>query len=70
MNRKLFKAIFGEEFKQEPYKMANHGPWIPVKGAGKMYCQSCGLVRLNNDATRGVLIKGVTTHYTHNTNQL
>lgn len=32
---------------KEPYKMKGHS-FIPLKGVGKHYCSSCGLVALNN----------------------
>lgn len=44
--------------KKDPYKYEPHGPWIPMKGIGKMKCVRCGLVRLNNDFTRWAIDKG------------
>lgn len=32
---------------EEKYKLVSHR-WSPLRGVGKQYCTSCGLVRLNN----------------------
>jgi len=54
--------------KTEPYKYIPHGPWVPLKGAGKTYCVGCGLVRLNNAFTRWAIDKGCNNedHPQHN----
>ena len=39
-----------------PYKLEPHGPWIA--GVYKTYCQSCGLVRLNNEFTNWCIRMG------------
>lgn len=42
---------------KQAYKMQGH-QWIPLKGVGKMYCKSCGLVSLRNKATQWCVDKG------------
>lgn len=39
------------------YKFIGH-QFVPLKGAGKQYCKSCGLVALRNKATQWCIDKG------------
>ena len=38
------------------FKIEPHGPWIA--GVYKTYCQSCGLIRLNNEFTEWAIRNG------------
>lgn len=42
---------------KEVYKMVGH-QFTPLKGVGKSYCKSCGLIALNNDISRWCVDKG------------
>lgn len=42
---------------KESYKMKGH-QWAVLKGGGKQYCKSCGLVALNNKFTDWCIDKG------------
>jgi len=46
----LYKEVFGEDLKSEPYKMEDHV--FSYRICGKLVCQRCGLVALNNNFTR------------------
>lgn len=48
---------FLDSKEQRSYKMVGH-QFVPLKGAGKPYCKSCGLVALRNKATEWCIDKG------------
>ena len=50
MNNSLYKKIFGEELKKEPYKLVPHSFQQNTR-IGKSMCKSCGLVQLRNPFT-------------------
>jgi hypothetical protein len=50
--RDQYKAVFGEEYKEDTYKFKPHNFSSGLKAGGKSYCSCCGLVALNNDFSR------------------
>ena len=48
--REQYRAIFGEEYRQDKYKFKAHS--FNKRIVGKQYCSHCGLLALNNDFTR------------------
>ena len=44
--RETYKAIFGEDYVEDKYKLEPHV--FIASGFGKQYCRKCGLVALNN----------------------
>jgi hypothetical protein len=50
--KEQYKAIFGEEYKEDKYRFKPHNFSSGRKAAGKSVCSICGLVSLNNDFSR------------------
>ena len=50
MSSSLFKKIFGEELKKEPYKLVPHAFQQNTR-IGKPVCKHCGLAQLRNPFT-------------------
>lgn len=57
LNRKETEDFLNSRGDPHKYKLVGHQP-IPLKGVGKMYCKSCGLVFLRNKATQWCVAKG------------
>jgi len=51
-----YRAIFGEDYQRESYKLVPHTFRAGV--VGKSYCTGCGLIALNNKFTSWAVSKG------------
>lgn len=50
LNKKETEEFLNTRGSKEAYKKKGHS-FTPLKGTGKSYCKSCGLVALNNPLT-------------------
>ena len=62
LSKEEIKDFINSSKSKSTYKMQGHS-FVPLKGSGKMYCRSCGLVALNNDFTRWCIDKGCNHEY-------